>query len=231
MDRTSWFVFATCVAACIAHGAESAPQVSCVDRRVEYRECPKCDKRIRIDLAAGKAYVNLSRLEGADREAVAARAAMLLDAAKIPPTNDPKIRPLMGWSSWNTFGVAISESIILETARAMATNGLKEAGYTYVNIDDGFFWGHGEDGILRFHPERFPNGMKPTVDGIHALGLKAGIYSDAGADTCGSMWGGGPEGKDKGGIGGGLYGHDAADCKLTSTTSALTSSRSTTAGG
>ena len=187
----------------------------CADSRVEYRECPKCDKRIRIDLAAGKAYVNLSRLEGADREAVGARAAKLLDAAKIAPAKDPKTRPLMGWSSWNTFGVDISESIILDTARAMATNGLKAAGYTYVNIDDGFFWGHGENGILRFHPERFPNGMKPTVDGIHALGLKAGIYSDAGADTCGSMWGGsGSGGKDKGGIGGGLYGHDAADCRL-----------------
>ena len=191
---------------------ESTP--SAVDRRVEYRDCPKCDKRIRVDLAAGKAYVNLSRLEGADKEVVAARAAKLLDAAKIAPTSDPKIRPLMGWSSWNTFGVEISEDVILETARAMATNGLKDAGYTYVNIDDGFFWGHGEDGILRFHPKRFPNGMKPVVDGIHALGLKAGIYSDAGADTCGSMWGGGPDGKDKGGIGGGLYGHDAADCKL-----------------
>ena len=188
---------------------------ACADSRVEFRECPKCDKRIRVDLAAGKAYVNLSRLEGADREAVAARAAKLLDAAKIPPAKDPKTRPLMGWSSWNTFGVDISESIILDTARAMATNGLKAAGYTYVNIDDGFFWGHGEDGILRFHPERFPNGMKPTVDGIHALGLKAGIYSDAGADTCGSMWGGsGAGGKDKGGVGGGLYGHDAADCHL-----------------
>ena len=200
------------VAAC---GENAEPQVSCVDKRVEYRECPKCSKRIRIDLAAGKAYVNLSKLEGADREAVAARAAKLLDAAKIPPAKDPKIRPLMGWSSWNTFGVDISESIILETARAMATNGLKAAGYTYVNIDDGFFWGHGEDGILRFHPKRFPNGMKPTVDGIHALGLKAGIYSDAGADTCGSMWGGsGSGGKDTGGVGGGLYGHDAADCHL-----------------
>ena len=185
------------------------------DSRVEFRECPKCDKRIRIDLAANKAYVNLSRLDGADRNAVAVRAARLLDAAKIHPASDPKLRPLMGWSSWNTFGVDISEAIILDTARAMATNGLKAAGYTYVNIDDGFFWGHGEDGILRFHPERFPNGMKPVVDGIHALGLKAGIYSDAGADTCGSMWGGsGSGGKDKGGIGGGLYGHDAADCKL-----------------
>ena len=189
--------------------------VAAVDSRVEFRECPKCDKRIKIDRAANKAYVNLSRLEGAERDAVAARAARLLDAAKIPAAKDPKIRPLMGWSSWNTFGVDISESIILETAQAIATNGLKDAGYLYVNIDDGFFYGHGEDGRLRFHPERFPNGMKPTVDGIHALGLKAGIYSDAGADTCGSMWGGsGTGGKDKGGIGAGLYGHDAADCQL-----------------
>ena len=207
--ETAMFAVACAIAVSLALSAGVA------DPRVEFRDCPKCDKRIRIDLAAGKAYVNLSRLEGVDRKAVAARAARLLDAAKIPPASDPKLRPLMGWSSWNTFGVDISESIILETARAMATNGLKAAGYTYVNIDDGFFWGHGEDGILRFHPERFPNGMKPTVDGIHALGLKAGIYSDAGADTCGSMWGGsGTGGKDKGGIGGGLYGHDAADCKL-----------------
>ena len=191
----------------LADGIASVP--SGVDPRVEYRDCPKCDKRIRIDLDAGKAYVNLSRLEGAGKEAVAARAARLLDAAKIAPAKDPKIRPLMGWSSWNTFGVEISEAIILETARAMATNGLKDAGYVYVNIDDGFFWGHGEDGVLRFHPQRFPNGMKPTVDGIHALGLKAGTYSDAGANTCGSIWGG-----DKGGLGAGLYGHDAADCKL-----------------
>jgi hypothetical protein len=80
------------------------------DSRVEFRDCPKCDKRIRIDLAAGKAYVNLSRLEGASREAVAERAARLLDDAVIPPASDPKIRPLMGWSSWNTFGVDISES-------------------------------------------------------------------------------------------------------------------------
>ena len=189
--------------------------LACADARVEFRDCPKCDKRFRIDLAAGKAYVNISRLEGASREAVAARAARLLDAAKIPEASDPKIRPLMGWSSWNTFGIDISETIILETARAMATNGLKDAGYTYVNIDDGFFAGHGPDGVLRFHPQRFPNGMKPVVDGIHALGLKAGIYSDAGADTCGSIWGGSSTGeKDVAGIGAGLYGHDAADCKL-----------------
>ena len=189
--------------------------VAAVDSRVEFRDCPKCDKRIKIDLKANKAYVNLSKLDGMKREAMAARAAKLLDAAKIPAAKDPKIRPLMGWSSWNAFGVDISESIILEIARTMSTNGLREAGYLYINIDDGFFAGHGPDGILRFHPTRFPNGMKPVVDGIHAAGFRAGIYSDAGADTCGSMWGGsGTGGKDLAGIGSGLYGHDAADCKL-----------------
>ena len=213
--KTNRFIVLSAVVVAAQLAAEAADCEESGFARVEYRECPKCDKRIRIDLDANKAYVNLSRLEGAGKEAMAARAARLLDEAKIAPAQDPKIRPLMGWSSWNTFGVDISEEIILDTARAMATNGLKDAGYTYVNIDDGFFWGHGEDGILRFHPKRFPNGMKPVVDGIHALGLKAGIYSDAGADTCGSMWAGsGPEGADRGGVGGGLYGHDAADCKL-----------------
>ena len=195
--------------------AAAFPAAEAKDARIEFRDCPKCDKRIKVDLAAGKAYVNLSRLGQVSRDDMAARAARILDMARIPPASDPKIRPLMGWSSWNTFGVDISESIILETARAVATNGLKDAGYIYINIDDGFFYGHDESKRLRFHPERFPNGMKPTVDGIHALGLKAGIYSDAGADTCGSMWGGsGTGGKDKGGIGAGLYGHDAEDCRL-----------------
>jgi len=179
-----------------------------VQGAVEFRDCPKCSMQIRISGDSQTAFVNLSRLDGVDREVRVARAQKLLDLAKPLPSTGVK-RPLMGWSSWNTFGVEISEDVILETARAMATNGLKAAGYNYVNIDDGFFWGHGEDGILRFHPKRFPNGMRPVVDGIHALGLKAGTYSDAGADTCGSMGGG-----DVGGVGAGLYGHDAADCKL-----------------
>ena len=186
-----------------------APLAACYAGNVEFRECPKCDKRIKIDLKAKKAYVNLSTLEGSNKESLAARAEKLLADAKIPPASDPKIRPLMGWSSWNTFGVDISEEVILETARAMATNGLKDAGYTYVNIDDGFFDGHGEDGILRIHPKRFPNGMKVVADGIHAVGLKAGTYSDAGADTCGSMGG------DKGGVGAGLFlGFNYCICKI-----------------
>ena len=124
----------------------------------------------------------------------------------VAPANP--LTPLMGWSSWNTFAEHISEDIILGVAQAMATNGLKDAGYVYVNIDDGFFNGHGPDGRLRFNPTRFPNGMKGTVDGIHALGMKAGTYSDAGDNTCASYGG------DKSGLGAGLYGHDDADCRL-----------------
>ena len=189
---------------------------------VEFKSCAKCPMRMRIAADGRSATVNLCRLQDDAPDAAMLerrKAAMLARAERLLVKDDPKAgaltRPLMGWSSWNTFGVDISEEIILGVARAMATNGLKAAGYTYVNIDDGFFWGHGEDGVLRFHPQRFPRGMKGTADGIHALGLKAGIYSDAGADTCGSMWGGsGSGGKDSGGVGGGLYGHDAADCRL-----------------
>jgi len=190
---------------------------------VQLAECPKCDRWMRVSDDGQSAKVNLCRLKDdapdkatLDRRIaeMTARAERYLALGRNVANGDRKC-PLMGWSSWNTFGVDISEEIILETARAMATNGLRAAGYLYVNIDDGFFNGHGPDGILRFHPQRFPNGMKPTVDGIHALGLKAGIYSDAGSDTCGSMWGGsGSGGKDLAGVGAGLYGHDAADCKL-----------------
>jgi len=190
---------------------------------VQLVECPKCDRWMRISEDGSSATVNVSRLKDDAPDSatlekrianMTARAEAYLALAKAIEPGDRKC-PLMGWSSWNTFGVEISEAIILETARAMATNGLKSVGYCYVNIDDGFFNGHGEDGILRIHPTRFPNGLKPTVDGIHALGLKAGIYSDAGSDTCGSIWGGGGTGgKDLGGVGAGLYGHDAADCKM-----------------
>lgn len=65
--------------------------------------------------------------------------------------------------------------------------GLDSCGYRYVNIDDGFFGGRDrQTGRLLFHKNRFPNGLKPVVDHIHSLNLKAGIYSDAGANTCGN---------------------------------------------
>ena len=117
--------------------------------------------------------------------------------------------PIMGWSSWNTYRVHINDTLIIRQADAMVQKGLKEVGYSYVNIDDGFFGWRDEKGVMQTHPERFPNGLKGVADHIHSLGLKAGIYSDAGSNTCGSIWD-----KDMNGIGSGLYGHEFQDATL-----------------
>lgn len=114
--------------------------------------------------------------------------------------------PIMGWASWNNFHVAIDEDIIKAEADAMVSSGMKDAGYSYVNIDDGYFGGRDKAGKIINHPERFPSGMKSLADYIHSKGLKAGIYSDAGINTCASRWD-----NDTIGSGMGLYGHDRGD--------------------
>ena len=114
--------------------------------------------------------------------------------------------PTMGWSSWNTYGVNINETLIKQQANAMVSKGLKTVGYKYINIDDGYFGGRDETGKLKIHPTRFPHGLKGIVDYIHGKGLKAGIYSDAGHNTCGSMFNGDVIGK-----GVGMYEHDQMD--------------------
>ncbi len=133
---------------------------------------------------------------------------LLLLCASLWPTTDAAAYdpPTMGWSSWNTYRVDISEDLIKKQARAMAERGLKAAGYTYINIDDGAFENRDADGRLRVHTTRFPHGLKPVVDYIHGLGFKAGTYSDAGRNTCGNYWD-----NDPGGVGIGLYGHARQD--------------------
>jgi len=117
--------------------------------------------------------------------------------------------PLMGWSSWNAYMVDISDSIIMHQANLIVKRGLKDAGYGNVNIDDGFFGYRDQRGYMIPHPQRFPGGsaqMRSISDHIHSLGLKAGIYSDAGDNTCGSSYN-----KDLNGIGAGLWMHDVQD--------------------
>lgn len=116
--------------------------------------------------------------------------------------------PMMGWSSWNTFRVHINEELIKETADAMVNRGLKDVGYGYVNIDDGYFGGRNSEGRLFANKKKFPNGMRVLSDYIHSKGLKAGIYSDAGSNTCGSIYD-----ADTLGIGVGLWKHDDIDCQ------------------
>ena len=93
--------------------------------------------------------------------------------------------PPMGWNSWNIYACDINETLVKEVAKAMVDRGLKDAGYEYVVIDD--CW-HGERDSLGFitaDPVKFPSGIKALADYVHSLGLKFGIYSDAGWKTCG----------------------------------------------
>jgi hypothetical protein len=128
--------------------------------------------------------------------------------AGAPSASQPNM-PMMGWASWNKYGENITEATIKKQADAIVSSGLSAIGYDYVNIDDGFFNGRANDGTLLLNTTRFPNGFKPVVDYIHAKGLKAGFYSDAGANTCAQMYG-----SETGGKGAGLYGHDQQDIDL-----------------
>ena len=126
--------------------------------------------------------------------------------------NNPEVRPpMMGWSSWNAYMVDISDSIITHQVDLIAEKGLREAGYSFVNIDDGFFGYRDSSGYMIPHPTRFPegsDGMRRLVDYIHAAGLKGGIYSDAGDNTCGSSYN-----HDLNGLGAGLWNHDIQDAE------------------
>ncbi|CBI35341.3 hypothetical protein VitviT2T_016181 [Vitis vinifera] len=93
--------------------------------------------------------------------------------------------PQMGWNSWNHFGCKIDENLIKETADAMVSSGLAALGYHYVNLDD--CWGEknrDSDGNLVAKHSTFPSGIKALADYVHKKGLKLGIYSDAGTQTC-----------------------------------------------
>jgi alpha-galactosidase len=92
--------------------------------------------------------------------------------------------PPMGWNSWNTFRGGVSNALLRQIADAMVTNGMRDAGYQYVNIDDGWASPKRVDGHLQPDPVKFPNGFKPLTDYLHARGFKFGIYADRGKSTC-----------------------------------------------
>ncbi|WP_210463309.1 glycoside hydrolase family 27 protein [Rufibacter roseolus] len=95
------------------------------------------------------------------------------------------LTPPMGWNSWNKFACNMDEKLIRETADAMVSSGMRDAGYTYINIDDCWHGDRDSLGFIHADPKRFPSGMKALADYVHSKGLKLGIYSDAGSQTCG----------------------------------------------
>lgn len=101
--------------------------------------------------------------------------------------------PPMGWNSWNAFRTEVDEAKVLGAARVLVDSGLSKLGYTYVNIDDGWWLKRRQsDGRLEIRTAIFPSAkvkgkdssFRPYTDKLHGMGLKAGIYTDIGRNAC-----------------------------------------------
>ena len=86
------------------------------------------------------------------------------------------LTPPMGWNSWNCWAHAVDQEKVLRSARAVVASGLINHGWSYVNIDDTWQGARGGKYQAIQGNEKFPD-MKKLCDEIHAMGLKAGIYS------------------------------------------------------
>ncbi|MGD0368127.1 MAG: glycoside hydrolase family 27 protein [Acidobacteriaceae bacterium] len=116
---------------------------------------------------------------------IAALALLTLLPAGRALDNGVARTPPMGWNSWNKYACkGLNEQVVRATADAIATNGMKDAGYQYVNIDDCWQTGRDADGNIVVDAEKFPSGLKALADYIHSKGLKFGVYSDVGTKTC-----------------------------------------------
>ncbi len=93
--------------------------------------------------------------------------------------------PPMGFMTWNYFALDIDESKVKSLADAMVESGLRDAGYNFIFIDDGWQGGRDNKNNMIPDPKKFPSGMKALVDYVHSKGMKIGIYSDAAPLTCG----------------------------------------------
>ena len=110
---------------------------------------------------------------------------LLLSSGNPVKEDGLALTPPMGWNSWNAFQSDINEEKIRQTADAMVNSGMRDAGYEYLVIDDGWMAAERDNnGKLQADPEKFPNGMKAVGDYIHSKGLKFGLYECRGYLTC-----------------------------------------------
>jgi alpha-galactosidase len=118
-------------------------------------------------------------------------AALSATAARADKFDGLALTPPMGWNTWNTFAGDCNESLVRATADAMVANGMRDAGYVYIVVDD--CWSkkeRDENGNLVADPVKFPSGMKALGDYLHSKGFKFGMYGCAGKTTCGGYPGG-----------------------------------------
>ncbi|NKJ44036.1 NPCBM/NEW2 domain-containing protein [Novosphingobium sp. SG720] len=174
-----------------------------------------------VAIAASLALAPLAQAAGTPADALAPTGRWSANARGQAPT------PPMGWNSWNAFGPAIDETKLMASAQALVDTGLAAKGYRYVDIDDGWWLKRRmPDGRMLVRTAMFPSAatpdgatsLRPLTDRLHAMGLKAGIYSDIGRNSCSQVFGGAdapnlPEGT-QAEREVGLYGHIEQDIAL-----------------
>ena len=125
-------------------------------------------------------------------------------AGLAPPAlalgNGQAVTPPMGWNDWNAYACNVSEQLVEQTALTMHNDGMQAAGYQYVNIDDCWMSSSALKRALVANPAKFPDGIAAVASYMHSLGLKLGIYEDAGTATCAGFPG--------------SYGHEQQDASL-----------------
>jgi alpha-galactosidase len=133
------------------------------------------------------------------RSACVALAAFVLVGAGVAPAQQDGLamRPPMGWNSWNHFHRQVDDATIRAQAEAMVSSGMRDAGYTYINIDDTWEGKRDAEGNIQTN-SKFPD-MKALADFVHSKGLKLGIYSSPGPLTCAKFEG--------------SYGHELQDAR------------------
>ncbi|WP_296944059.1 NPCBM/NEW2 domain-containing protein [uncultured Massilia sp.] len=135
------------------------------------------------------------------------------------------LTPPMGWNPWNAFHTEVDEGKIMAVADTLVASGLRDAGYRYVNMDDGWWRTRRPDGRIEVRTGMFPSGLladgstslRPFVDRLHALGLKAGIYTEIGRNACSQAWDRHSPNLPEGTTAAreiGTFGHQAADMRL-----------------
>ena len=111
--------------------------------------------------------------------------ALLMPSLLLAQTSTLAATPPMGWNSWNLFAGRVTDKDVRAAADAMVSSGMKDAGYIYVNIDD--TWQGERDAQGNIHANsKFPD-MKALADYVHSKGLKIGIYSSPGRQTCAKL--------------------------------------------
>lgn len=139
--------------------------------------------RIRMKGQVWDAIFDLPAHSGSDAEVKALDFPTFpLPAPRTVKAMVPGATPPMGWSSWNKFATDIDDKTVRQIADSLVSSGLRDAGYVYVNIDDGWQGQRDKDGVLQPN-EKFPD-MKALADYVHSRGLKLGIYTSPGPKSC-----------------------------------------------